>query len=594
MKKFLAVAAVALLAGQTVISIPRVDAMNKGVTSQNEAQSKDTVQPKVTDEQTRSLPAAINVIFPDSALAEAIAKKLGKQVTDTVTEADLHGIQSINGVYDLNGKIVSNLSGVEYLTGASSIKLTDCQISDVSPLSNLTQLTTLDLSHNEIKDIAPLKGLVNLTLLGLRNNQVHDLDAVTNMKDLETLVVSLNNVTDLSPLKGLSKVVVAMGDQKPVQISANLTAGKEFTIQSIVKDVNGNYLPLTVSNGGTFDQKTGIIKWQITDASTQLSYNFNQMIQVGNDSPKLFNGSVVIKPESAPPVDPGAISTIFPDAKLANLVATKLNKQVSDQLTQDDVEKMTSLDDTTKSISDIRGLERLTNLAELKLYSPDLKDLTPIKGLVELGTLQINSIDANFDALKDLVNLTSLNLGDRSNIKDLSPLAKMEFLQILSITNAAGNGQLEDLSGISGLKMLHILNLEGNKISDLRPLSGLPEVDILRLARNMITDLSPLAPLSALPMGEVTLHDQKTTVKYMALPVGPPIKVQSLIKGLDGSYLPLTGIDPVSTFDQATGWITWTLPFPASNLMYGYNGKVDIGWEMAEFNVNVQYMNILE
>ncbi|MBC6316888.1 leucine-rich repeat domain-containing protein [Listeria grandensis] len=531
----------------------------------------------------------INSVFPDSALAEAIAKKLGKQVSDTVTEADLRGIKSISSAYDLNGKKVSDISGVEYLTGASSIKFTDCQISDVSPLRNLTQLTTLDLNHNEITDIEPLKGLVNLTLLGLRGNYVHDLDAVKNMKDLELLVVSLNNITDLSPLKDLSKLVIAMGDQRPVKISANLTVGREFTIQSIVKDVNGNYLPLTVSNGGTFDQKTGIIKWKITDAATELSYDFNQMIQIGNDGPKLFNGSVIIKHD--PEASLGKISTLFPDAKLANLVATKLNKQVSDQLTQADVQQMTTLEDTTKSISDIRGLEYLTELKDLRLESPDLKDLTPIKGLVKLELLWIVGIDANFDALKDLVNIKNISFGDGSNIKDLSVLAKMKDLEVLSAANAAGNGQLEDLSPISGLTKLHTLYLNGNKISDLRPLSGLTNVQTMRLAGNMITDLSPLAPLRS--VREATLNDQKTVVKEIALPVGTPIKVQSLVKGVDGAYLSLAYIENSSTFNRETGWITWNLASPVNSLQYRHAEAVVVGTRSVAFSGGVQYNKAL-
>lgn len=93
-------------------------------------------------------PTAINVIFPDPALANAIKIAAGKSnVTDTVTQADLDGITTLSAF----GTGVTTIEGVQYLNNLIGLELKDNQITDLTPLKNLTKITELELSGNPLK-----------------------------------------------------------------------------------------------------------------------------------------------------------------------------------------------------------------------------------------------------------------------------------------------------------------------------------------------------------------------------------------------------------------------------------------------------------
>ena len=78
------------------------------------------------------------------------------------------------GVFNLSGKNISNLKGIEYFTNLSSLNISN------------NNLTSVDLSHN-----------TNLEKLYCSNNQLTSLD-LTNLSNLEVLDCSNNKLTTLS------------------------------------------------------------------------------------------------------------------------------------------------------------------------------------------------------------------------------------------------------------------------------------------------------------------------------------------------------------------------------------------------------------
>ena len=60
------------------------------------------------------------------------------------------------------------------------------------------------------------------------------------------------------------------------------------------------------------------------------------------------------------------------------------------------------------------------------------------------------------------------------------------------------NGQIRDLSPLSGLKKLEVLNLHANRIIEVAPLAKLPNLRELILSRNQIDDIAPLETLTTL------------------------------------------------------------------------------------------------
>jgi internalin A len=100
--------------------------------------------------------------------------------------------------------------------------------------------------------------------------------------------------------------------------------------------------------------------------------------------------------------------------------------------------------------------------------------------------------------LSALSGLTGLQILDLSGtgVADLSPLLGLTVLQWLNLYGCWG---VTDLSPLSGLTILQSLNLNGCwDLTDLAALSGLTVLQNLNLSRTDVTDLSPLSGLTVL------------------------------------------------------------------------------------------------
>lgn len=210
-----------------------------------------------------------------------------------------------------------------------------------------------------------------------------------------------------------------------------------------------------------------------------------------------------------------------------------------------------------RGISDLTGLEYATNLTILNLgefyyywvWPPELrtnqiKDITPLTGLVQLKSLdlsnnQISDISAlsgmtnletlilyknkitDISALSDLSNLISLDL-ERNQIADITPLSGLTNLKSLELNSnlIADTSVLSSLIGLESLLLsrnglttipkltqlpnLKFLELDGNQITDISSLSGMPAIESVSLFGNQITNipsLSDVPNLKALGLG---------------------------------------------------------------------------------------------
>lgn len=127
---------------------------------------------------------------------------LGKGPNDKITEAEALQIKELK----LQGKNITDISGVECFAGLTKLDLYDNAITDISPLKNLVGLISLGLSANDISDISPLSGLINLQTLALHTNSIIDIQALGGMINLNELFLFNNKVTNISALKDLIKL----------------------------------------------------------------------------------------------------------------------------------------------------------------------------------------------------------------------------------------------------------------------------------------------------------------------------------------------------------------------------------------------------
>ena len=81
----------------------------------------------------------------------------------------------------------------------------------------------------------------------------------------------------------------------------------------------------------------------------------------------------------------------FPDPHLAAAIREELGLAPDEPITQKKLEKLESFQVWDNGISDLTGIENMTNLTSLSLGSDQIADITPLVGLTNLTTLILNS-----------------------------------------------------------------------------------------------------------------------------------------------------------------------------------------------------------
>ncbi|MCV9884481.1 leucine-rich repeat domain-containing protein [Metabacillus halosaccharovorans] len=124
---------------------------------------------------------------------------------------------------------------------------------------------------------------------------------------------------------------------------------------------------------------------------------------------------------------------------------------------------------------------------ELGISNRDLTD----RDLESLTSLSASGLDIeSLEGLEYAVNLQYLNVSF-NRITDLSPLAGLTSLQSLSLWD----NKVKDLTSLAGLTNLTDLDLDTNDVTDVSPLSGLTKLQTLWLINNEITDITALYKL---------------------------------------------------------------------------------------------------
>ncbi len=138
----------------------------------------------------------------------------------------------------------------------------------------------------------------------------------------------------------------------------------------------------------------------------------------------------------------------------------------------DDLKTITELDLRGKNISDLRGIQYLTNLKMLNLADNKIKDLSVLKNLTNLKVLILSS-----------------NL-----IEDIEPLSYLHNLQQFDLYN----NKVSDISALGRSYNLKQLSLWKNNISDISPIGNLANLEVLVLSDNNLTKIDALSKLERL------------------------------------------------------------------------------------------------
>ena len=146
-------------------------------------------------------PSSASVRFADTNLKSKICEALGKPTGAFLTGKDLVLLENL----EISEGEITNLSGLEYATQLTKLKLGGNKVTSVFPLAKLTNLTNLDLSSNRISGVSKLAKLKNLTNLNLSGNQIADVAPLAKLTNLTSLDLSQNRIVDAAPLAKLTK-----------------------------------------------------------------------------------------------------------------------------------------------------------------------------------------------------------------------------------------------------------------------------------------------------------------------------------------------------------------------------------------------------
>lgn len=168
--------------------------------------------------------------FPDSGLAAAIRAELDLSPEAPLEMAQLGEITELR-LGTQTGIIVSDLSGLEYLSNLSILDISGQSVNNLSMLAELPELISLNLGNCQIMDVGVLEQLpASLENLDLRNTGLTSVAFADRLTHLRYLNISGNQITDLSPLSQLTQLSNLEASGNPVE---------DWTVVSQVATVSG-------------------------------------------------------------------------------------------------------------------------------------------------------------------------------------------------------------------------------------------------------------------------------------------------------------------------------------------------------------------
>ncbi|WP_346401280.1 LapB repeat-containing protein [Listeria monocytogenes] len=272
--------------------------------------------------------------------------------------------------------------------------------------------------------------------------------------------------------------------------------------------------------------------------------------------------------------------TVFPDAALATVIAKAAtgSEDITQEVSQTDLNKITSLTATSKGIVDLTGIDLLSKLTSLSISGNQITDISALNGLVNLSNLNVsnNKITSfNLNANSNLPMLSAVDIRSNNlkniNVQDQPKLwtfkcdtgSSSELTEVtlknLPTLIVAGNGSsayqndivfsstpglskviLENLPSISSsvrldrcaieelvinnLPKVSMVNISNNKITTLEGLENLSAVNTLYVSENLVTEIESMhafPKLQKLELGWNALNnvvmDQVTAEKFPLL-----------------------------------------------------------------------------
>ncbi|WP_000827920.1 leucine-rich repeat domain-containing protein, partial [Bacillus wiedmannii] len=410
---------------------------------------------------------------------------VGNKITDI---KPLFSMDSVTKLYLSNNKI-SDLTDLEKLANLRLLWIGNNHIDNLTEISKLRNLVELEVANAEIRDLTPLAKMEQLQSLDLEQNYISDISPISNLNNLYSLNLIANEIRDIRPVKELAKKISIKLQRQKIFLSDGVV--NEY-VKIPIYDLNGE-VPQNIrwqGEGGILNN--GFVQWNSTGEKI---YEFN-LETAPYENKILFNGTVYQNI-----VEKHEDMNVIQDKNLQKFI----NKNglgrtnLESSITKDDLLQIKSLkivDGKNQGITDISGLEYMTNIEELVLDNVELKNVDFISNLRNLKAVKLTSNQIeNLEPISKLDKLERVDISD-NNVKDIRPLFTLHAVKNLNVSNNKLNDA--SLQEIQQLKNLDVLKLNHNEISNVEAISEISMLNELELIGNKVVDITPLSKLKNL------------------------------------------------------------------------------------------------
>lgn len=465
--------------------------------------------------------------------------------TNGDTEIQCDEANNFTGIIDCKNLSISDMTGIESFTAATSLLCSGNQLSSLD-LSNNTAITILHCHYNQLTAL-DLSANTALTNLSCHNNQIATLD-LSNHTNLNSLHCYFNQLTSLSfdsPIfihcsnNQLTSIdVTNITNLRSLSCGNNQISSLDLSNNTLLEDLscsNNQITSLDLSNNSSLIEFYGGSN-QLTflDLSNGNNTNYYDFYAKGNPNltcievddaawsttnwSNFFDATASFSENcSAPTCTVNIPNANFKSCLVNNML---INTNGDSEIQCDEAAAFTGEMDCSwvgangLTFSDMTGVEAFSAMTGLQLNSQNMVSLD-LTANVALETIDVHQ---NFD-------LTSINLTGLTNLTelkcfstglptlDVSTNSALEFLQCdrMELTSLDVSG-LTNLSfidcynnditsiDVTGCTALHTLRMQDNQLVNVDFLTANNPIQGLRVGRNPLTTFN------------VSMHDSLKSV----------------------------------------------------------------------------------
>ena len=282
-------------------------------------------------------------------------------------------------------------------------------------LKTLHKNTDYDIKKSDLESIDTLYA---------PNNNISSINALRYCINLKELDLSNNNISNISPLNGLDKLETLDLSNQTLNLNEELFTEKA-TVKNPIIALDSTYVAASnISNGGTYDEETNLIRWDNLNYSCKVSYEFSKDINLGNISDAKFTGTVTKSLIYDPYIN-------IKDSNLEAALQNALQKESTYKIKKSDLEGLEKLDAPSYNISSINELRYCINLKELYLNDNHIKDISPLSNLNKLNSLNLNN---------QIIELDEDSFSEYAFVKN--PIITLDNTPV-TISNISNNGSYD-------------------------------------------------------------------------------------------------------------------------------------------------------